>query len=159
MLGALPVPLPTATSPGPRAARPLRRKTVPAPVSGCGGGADAAGRPGAGWGPADGVDRDHGGVIAGREVSPASSASLGAAGPVLSWRGPREGEEARAPARLCRWPGRWPAAEAEQSGNLTLGDGSWSVSSDWGSQRPEGPGWAVKASKGHVSGPGSVSGG
>lgn len=87
------------------------------------------------------------GVIAGREGSPASSASLGAAGPVLSWHEPREGGEARAPARLCRWPGRWPAAGAERSGNLT-GDGSWSVSSDWGSLRPEGPGLSSQGLQG-----------
>lgn len=40
--GHLPRPL--------QAARSLRRKTVPARVSGCGGGADAAGRPGTGVG-------------------------------------------------------------------------------------------------------------
>lgn len=95
-----------------RAERSLRRKTVPVRVSGCGGGADAAGRPGArvgAWRRGRRGSRGAAGL-------PASQA---AAGPVLSRRGPRAGGRARAPARPCRWPGCRPPAAAERSGNLT----------------------------------------
>lgn len=95
-----------------RAARSLRRKTVPARVSGCGGGADAAGRPGAGVG----AWRQGRGGSRGAAGLPASQA---AAGPVLSRRGPRAGGRARAPARPCRWPGCRPPPAVARSGNLT----------------------------------------
>lgn len=82
-------------------------------MSGCGGGADAAGRLGTGWGPPAGSAGTVG-VTAGRKRPPAAPASLGTAGPVLSRRGPRERGAARAPARPCRWPGLRPAAGAER---------------------------------------------
>lgn len=63
------------------------------------GGADAAGLLGAGWGPCRRGRRGPWGVIAGREGPPACPASLGAAEPVRSRRGPRKD------GKLGRLPG------------------------------------------------------
>lgn len=66
-----------------------------------------------GWALGGGVGGDSGGHHGSRGAA-GLPCLPGAAGPVLSRRGPREGGEARAPARPCRWPGRRPAAGAER---------------------------------------------
>lgn len=133
--GAGRAPLPLRPPPRrSRAARSLRRKTVPARVSGCGGGADAAQdarEPG--WGPAGGVGGNHGGYHRSRGATGLPRLP-GAAEPVLSGAG----RGRRGSSGACQALQVAGSQTGSRAVTLPSGDSSWPVSRGRDSPWPRG---------------------
>lgn len=160
MLGALPFlssgHLPPASSLSCCAVSPTQ--DCPGPRAAVGGGADAAGRPGAGWGAcrlgrrgphgAGGQRRSR------RRLLP--PCLLGAAEPALSRRGLPGRRGSSGARQALQVAGSQAGRGGGGAATLPAGGGSWSVSPQLELPVAEGAGFRAARPPGGVSGPGSV---